>query len=1601
MTCASRRPRSPRSDGPARAARRAPWLWPRARRAPPRRRGRSAPARTTRAAPLASLREAARIEHERRDDLYAALRTLKLGVKYDPAQTLLPKIRELAAEIDHDHVAGTPRAGTLILLAILQQMVGAAIDPNAKINLLKLRAELREKQLADAHGAMAEWLRVLQIHPGSDEARFELDRLAERDNLWHLVLLVPAWELAQKPGKRDQTRLLNQLADLYENNLARPEYALRARVHAWRLNAASVADLPPRSGELGSLHARLWKLAELTGAFVTPPPPRDPLLWPHCNPPELADLAQWQKLGLHPITFARLTPAKTAAREPSDIMDLSEVEIVDETRFSGEIVLEPEPTSFRSQREPSGFMELSEVEELDDARLTGEIELNADQRAALRPRREQTGVVDLSEIQELDDFEDARLTGEIALSPAEMQALRPRREQTSIVDIAELEELDESGRGPATRGGHTSIVDIADLMEDDGDDELIETSSVPAVRPGQPALPRPQAKPARPATPQTGNARLPGRTGPNVPGPEARSAKPPGKPAAPPRASSRRPRRPPPPHPPPLSPPPRPPRPPPSPRTRARVEAVTAGLPPLPELTAPALPARPAVHSAWEELALAYASTPATSKPDKAQVAAALARLWDEGAHQPEPALLQLEAALTLTPDDTDLRSRLEDLAAREDMPHRVIEAYSRMIGELTVPEHVVGYGLRLADLYERTGQLDRAEEQYQAVVSVAPRDRDALRALARIHERSGREREYVDASARLLDLEAPELDVETRIGRTLALAQDLVIRVDRLVDATRRLEALAREFPAHPQVQERHADLLIRQGLWTRAVEALRASAATVPDPAFQLRATARIANLCEEHLAQIPQAIAAWKDIHQRRPDDAEALAQLQRLYLKTEQYGPLLPIVEQRLAHVAPDDRDSRIALLVVKARALQEGLGDEAAAMATLETLAAEAPENDDVLLGLSRLVRRRGRLDEGLQLLRRRLDDAITAAFQVSGGPMTDDAETPDPFKPLPVDPFGPIPEGETVDPRIAAAARIVKIAGALADALEHEANEPQTALTTIDEALLAIPADEEANGPGRAALVARKVALARAQGDAAALIDGLSSLAHPDGLLEAAALARSALGDRELATQLYTRVLATRNPSDPQQGKRLSSAIEGLVRLRIEAGDIDGADALMDAQLAELADTELRARILTEIGRTLLASLAHAPTQHVEPEPEHALESSSDDLGDAREQTAMYDLGDAPEATGTYAIADDSHEAEPGTLVGARPEADDIEEIGEAEPEEELTEVEEEVTDVEEEPTELTDDDQEPLTLIPQAPPRAPATPRPAPPDPADPRGDPAPGDPRRAPARSSGHQHAAAEARARRAAPRPHARRSQHPPRPAHRHLAGGASPLRGGPRRRPRPRPGPPVPRDSPVRAAPARRGRAGARGRGRGVRPAARSGEPDLRPGAARPPVRADRPQRRGLPPAVDGPAPRRRQPRDPRRDGPQPPRRRPLARHPRRDRPDRAAPRRRPRAAPGPGRARQRPADDRRRVRHPAQADRATRRPLRARRRPPPEGPQGPRRPGDPVPGQRSARRGRRAHACPRGHVRRPHRARPHPAARRHAVPRGRRRRARGR
>src|SRR5690606_19610983 len=94
-------------------------------------------------------------------------------------------------------------------------------------------------------------------------------------------------------------------------------------------------------------------------------------------------------------------------------------------------------------------------------------------------------------------------------------------------------------------------------------------------------------------------------------------------------------------------------------------------------------------------------------------------------------------------------------------------------------------------------------------------------------------------------------------------------------------------------------------------------------------------------------------------------------------------------------------------------------------------------------------------------------------------------------------------------------------------------------------------------------------------------------------------LARKRLADPTRAEADYRRVLdrakreqaeLSRKPHTDELERdawaaRLTGAIEGLVRLRMDSGDLAGATSFMDEQLAELQGDTLRARLLTEIGR--------------------------------------------------------------------------------------------------------------------------------------------------------------------------------------------------------------------------------------------------------------------------------------------------------------------------------------------------------------------------------------------------------------------------------
>ncbi|WP_146157960.1 tetratricopeptide repeat protein, partial [Enhygromyxa salina] len=1098
-----------------------------------------------------ALAEAARIVDERLDDPISSMRVLLRGVTMDrEGDVLLPRLRELAARVDTDAAGGAHdgvKVGALVELRALALLYADARSDSERIDLLIQRAELRERRLDDGNGALGEWLRVLTIDRLHEGAREQTERLAAHYQLWNCFTLIPAWELEQATDNGSQAQLLTELADLYENMLARPEYALRARLEAWRRGPT----LPPREGPLGQPHTDLWRLAGAVGSYSGPALPNDALLLPVVPTPELNDRKLWARARLDPQHLTPPGGSDSAKAIVAEYADPHSAGAPDELTAVAPIGADEDSKVMevsRVEEIPSGesvVQELSRVELIDNVSGHGSGHVTGSYRV-------DSVISEVSQIIEISRVEEISSIRSSDHSVVELI--------DDLEDFEEIEEIDDFD------GVETGVRDIQEVSSAD-----LESASVSGVI-GNFADPRKAQREARkgqipgkipgkldptldPATERFGSKTIP------LPKPLAALAAQRGQASANPHGLD---------------------------VAHDNGFDLAQGLPKLPTVSGPVLPRRPKVASAWEELALAYAELPTANKQEKVDVHLACSRLWEDGAELVERAFVCHERALLLIPEEPESVASLEALSTRHGARPRLLRAWEQLLNEAALPEHVVSLNLRIAAFHEYNDALEPAEARYRAVLAVNPAHIGALNKLLVIYEQLERRGDYIEAYADLLNAERRELDDAERVDRTMRLAE-LYEETGRGDDALELLRFLARDFPERSEVPASVAALLLRREEWPQAIDALRTTNESLFDPDAQADNLATIAEVYSERLALPDRAIDAWNDYRELRPEDERALVELQQLYLETTRWNKLLPILDARLERVSSDAalddearQAARVKLLVIKARALQEGLGDEIAATETLEQLTAEAPEDDEVALGLSRLYRRTDRFEAGVTLLRERVE-RLHAEL----------ADQPD---------------------QDASRQRIRDLSFTLARVLHEEGKRHAAALELLTRALELTPDDHE--------LITLRTKLARALNDQAMLVDGLERLGDPDGVLEAADIARRRLAQPERAEVAYRRILdaAKRETSDQSRGPefiaswatRLTRAIEGLVRLRIDAGDLDGATAFMDEQLSELSGDSIRARLLTEIGRITYRTTGDVPAARarfeaaLEANPDHA-----------------------------------------------------------------------------------------------------------------------------------------------------------------------------------------------------------------------------------------------------------------------------------------------------------------------------------------------------------------------------------------------------------
>jgi tetratricopeptide (TPR) repeat protein len=196
---------------------------------------------------LAASLKIALICEEKLADAARAFATLREALPADPAgRELLPGLERLAE-----------RTGDFAgLLDVYTRVARARTELTERVELLRLRAVVRETRMNDASGALDEFLRSFALAPDVAATRDEILRLSRKTNRWEEALKVQGQLFALAEDLPEKLSIARNAAYLVEHEVKDLVRAFRAYLNAFRL--------APDDDEITG---HLWRLAALIGRY--------------------------------------------------------------------------------------------------------------------------------------------------------------------------------------------------------------------------------------------------------------------------------------------------------------------------------------------------------------------------------------------------------------------------------------------------------------------------------------------------------------------------------------------------------------------------------------------------------------------------------------------------------------------------------------------------------------------------------------------------------------------------------------------------------------------------------------------------------------------------------------------------------------------------------------------------------------------------------------------------------------------------------------------------------------------------------------------------------------------------------------------------------------------------------------------------------------------------------------------------------------------------------------------------------------------------------------------------------------------------------------
>ncbi len=199
---------------------------------------------------LAASLKIALICEQKLDDPARAFGTLVEALPSDPAGDELLHNLERLAERTGDWKS---------LLDVYAQVARARTETEERVELLRLRAEVREKRMNDASAALDETLRSFAIEPRNPRTQEEILRLSRVTGRWEEAIRVQGQLFALAEELPEKLTVARNAAHLVEHEVKDLVRAFRAYLNAFRL-------APDDEEVVG----HLWRLAKEIGTYEHP-----------------------------------------------------------------------------------------------------------------------------------------------------------------------------------------------------------------------------------------------------------------------------------------------------------------------------------------------------------------------------------------------------------------------------------------------------------------------------------------------------------------------------------------------------------------------------------------------------------------------------------------------------------------------------------------------------------------------------------------------------------------------------------------------------------------------------------------------------------------------------------------------------------------------------------------------------------------------------------------------------------------------------------------------------------------------------------------------------------------------------------------------------------------------------------------------------------------------------------------------------------------------------------------------------------------------------------------------------------------------------------